>query len=394
MTGKNIGDLLNARGRHLGLVPGRLRTDHGLRRPPARTRSAAPRTPTSAAPPSADYSAAPLPVRVLRVDVEPAPPAADVDGRRSGHDRPGQPHYDLTDFNAALDRRQPAGRQLPEGAGVPGRPRGLLRPDRRAALPGLDDQRDPEVEVLGQHRDRHRLRRLRRLVRPRRPRRCSTPRTTRPTTRPICTSAIVSSGVAGGYLDRCGPGPRLPLLVISPWSKTNYVDHTPVEQASITEVHRGQLAHRPDRRTARSTRRAGRINWMFDFTHPNGKQVLLKPTARSPRSRTCARRSACRTAEPPAVPRCTPHRSAPREGYPSRGADAWWGSAAAQATMARVSTDPTTDREPYPYDAPASEALFDARPGGDPRRGQLPGPGVPRGRRHAAVHGVARRARG
>jgi phospholipase C len=33
--------------------------------------------------------------------------------------------------------------------------------------------------------------------------------------------------------DRCGVGPRLPLLVISPWAKENYVDNTFTEQASI-----------------------------------------------------------------------------------------------------------------------------------------------------------------
>jgi phospholipase C len=32
---------------------------------------------------------------------------------------------------------------------------------------------------------------------------------------------------------RCGFGPRLPLLVISPWAKVNYVDHTVTNQASI-----------------------------------------------------------------------------------------------------------------------------------------------------------------
>ena len=37
----------------------------------------------------------------------------------------------------------------------------------------------------------------------------------------------------GGYQDRCGPGPRTPLLVISPFTQPNTVDHTPMEQASI-----------------------------------------------------------------------------------------------------------------------------------------------------------------
>jgi phospholipase C len=32
---------------------------------------------------------------------------------------------------------------------------------------------------------------------------------------------------------RCGYGPRLPLLVISPWAKPNYVTHTVTDQTSI-----------------------------------------------------------------------------------------------------------------------------------------------------------------
>ena len=32
---------------------------------------------------------------------------------------------------------------------------------------------------------------------------------------------------------RCGYGPRLPLLVISPFAKQNYVDHTMTDQSSI-----------------------------------------------------------------------------------------------------------------------------------------------------------------
>lgn len=37
----------------------------------------------------------------------------------------------------------------------------------------------------------------------------------------------------GGYEDRCGYGPRLPLLVVSPWAKSNYVDHSVTDQSSI-----------------------------------------------------------------------------------------------------------------------------------------------------------------
>ncbi len=38
---------------------------------------------------------------------------------------------------------------------------------------------------------------------------------------------------AGAYADRCGYGPRLPLLVISPWAKENFVDHGITDQSSI-----------------------------------------------------------------------------------------------------------------------------------------------------------------
>src|SRR4029077_1778071 len=31
---------------------------------------------------------------------------------------------------------------------------------------------------------------------------------------------------------RCGYGPRLPFLVISPWAKENFVDHTVTDQSS------------------------------------------------------------------------------------------------------------------------------------------------------------------
>ena len=34
-------------------------------------------------------------------------------------------------------------------------------------------------------------------------------------------------------VDRCGSGPRLPLLVVSPWAKQNFVDNTFTDQASI-----------------------------------------------------------------------------------------------------------------------------------------------------------------
>ena len=70
--------------------------------------------------------------------------------------------------------------------------------------------------------------------------------------------------------------PRHPsaLLVISPYSKVNSVDHTATEQASITRFIEnnwgtGRIGD------ASFDRRAGSLNGLFDFWHPNNKPVLL-----------------------------------------------------------------------------------------------------------------------
>jgi phospholipase C len=47
-------------------------------------------------------------------------------------------------------------------------------------------------------------------------------------------TGLCGTPAAGAYLDRCGYGPRLPFLVISPYSKQNFVAHTVADQTSIT----------------------------------------------------------------------------------------------------------------------------------------------------------------
>jgi phospholipase C len=54
----------------------------------------------------------------------------------------------------------------------------------------------------------------------------------------VCGTAATSlpglNGAANPHaLGRCGYGPRLPLLVISPWARQNFVDHTVTDQTSI-----------------------------------------------------------------------------------------------------------------------------------------------------------------
>ncbi len=47
------------------------------------------------------------------------------------------------------------------------------------------------------------------------------------------TCGTTATRIAGGYQDRCGYGPRLPLVVVSPYAQTNFVDHTVTDQTSI-----------------------------------------------------------------------------------------------------------------------------------------------------------------
>ena len=49
------------------------------------------------------------------------------------------------------------------------------------------------------------------------------------TTSGVCGPPPVGAPAGAG---RCGYGPRLPFMVISPWAKTNYVDHTVTDQTS------------------------------------------------------------------------------------------------------------------------------------------------------------------
>ncbi|MDE2341943.1 MAG: alkaline phosphatase family protein [Betaproteobacteria bacterium] len=50
----------------------------------------------------------------------------------------------------------------------------------------------------------------------------------------VCGSGTPLAGINGKPVNgRCGPGTRIPFLVISPWAKANYVDHTQISQASI-----------------------------------------------------------------------------------------------------------------------------------------------------------------
>ncbi|MEU5266309.1 alkaline phosphatase family protein [Amycolatopsis sp. NPDC021455] len=89
----------------------------------------------------------------------------------------------------------------------------------------------------------------------------------------VCTAKPVKVGT---YADRCGYGPRLPLLVISPYSKVNHVDHTVTDQTSVLKfVEDNWFTGRIGDSSFDS--RAGSLNGMFDFWWPQARRVTLDP---------------------------------------------------------------------------------------------------------------------
>jgi len=76
---------------------------------------------------------------------------------------------------------------------------------------------------------------------------------------------------------RCGYGPRLPLLVISPYAKENFVDHTVTDQSSILRFIEDNWVG--GQRIAGSfDSRAGVLTNMFDFKNRRDDAVMLNPS--------------------------------------------------------------------------------------------------------------------
>ena len=97
------------------------------------------------------------------------------------------------------------------------------------------------------------------------------------------TDALLGKGLCGEpspeeYKDRCGHGPRLPLLIVSPFSKVNYVDHQITDQSSILRFiednwNLGQIGDQS------FDAKAGSLLNMFNFSQGHSADKLfLDPT--------------------------------------------------------------------------------------------------------------------
>jgi len=100
--------------------------------------------------------------------------------------------------------------------------------------------------------------------------------------------ALTGSGTcgitsAGAYQGRCGYGPRMPLLVISPWSKVNFVDHGITDQSSILRFieDNWKLGRIGDQSF---DERAGSLLNLFDldFRRSPATKLLLDPATGQP----------------------------------------------------------------------------------------------------------------
>jgi phospholipase C len=87
---------------------------------------------------------------------------------------------------------------------------------------------------------------------------------------------------AGAYQDRCGYGPRLPLLAISPYARQNFVDHSITDQSSILRfVEDNWRLGRIGNQSSDAT--AGSLSNLFDFEHGGQtKKLFLDPATGEP----------------------------------------------------------------------------------------------------------------
>jgi phospholipase C len=91
-----------------------------------------------------------------------------------------------------------------------------------------------------------------------------------------------SSATAVHAQGRCGYGPRLPLLVISPYAKQNFVDHTITDQSSITRFIEDNWLN-GERIQGSFDAIAGSLDNMFNFdTAANTAAFLLSPSSGEP----------------------------------------------------------------------------------------------------------------
>ena len=100
------------------------------------------------------------------------------------------------------------------------------------------------------------------------------------------TAAIALPGIDPGNahaLGRCGYGPRLPLLVVSPWTRENFVDHTLTDHSSAIRFIEDNWLNGERIGQGSFDALAGSMNQMFDFQRRRSDGYLfLNPNTGEP----------------------------------------------------------------------------------------------------------------
>jgi phospholipase C len=97
------------------------------------------------------------------------------------------------------------------------------------------------------------------------------------------TNSALAGPSAAHAQGRCGYGPRLPMMVISPYAKQNYVDHTMTDQTSIIRFIEDNWLDGERIGTGSFDAIAGSLNGMFDFSHrANNSRLFLDPNTGLP----------------------------------------------------------------------------------------------------------------
>jgi phospholipase C len=115
---------------------------------------------------------------------------------------------------------------------------------------------------------------------------------------PASSDALTGAGQcgvpqSGAVLGRCGYGPRLPLLVISPFARKNYVDHSVSDQSSVLRFIEdnfglGRIDPAPGKSVANGgsfDQLAGSLFNMFSFSDEQegeDRRLLLDPSTGQP----------------------------------------------------------------------------------------------------------------
>jgi phospholipase C len=87
-----------------------------------------------------------------------------------------------------------------------------------------------------------------------------------------------------GQNGRCGYGPRLPLLVVSPFAKEGSVDHTLTDQSSILKFVEDNW--KLPKISGSFDAIAGSLNGLFDFHEARNSKLFLDPVTGQPASRS------------------------------------------------------------------------------------------------------------